>query len=558
MKKYCYILMALLYSGCIDSLTPDNVNSGVGKQICFSIDGSIGFSSNLTKTVEADISNLDDGFNVSCVKGTPGSDVSVWNSTKFTKNGSSFSGGRIWPDSDESYRFFAVWPSSYAITFSASGSTISASSSDDVVVAYCSSSSFGEENLLTFNHIFSRIGNVSVSALDGYTLSNVCATIVPVVSGTYNIYSGAWSNKISGQERTIVSSVGAAQVNNIYLVPGDYKIFVTWTASRSSYTETFTDVPVRVSLVSGNKNNISLNLGGNLNSVFVGVSLMDWEDTDYNSEYVSTDPADYYSLPGEFTVNEDGKKVRFSKGNLWAHISSGPTNNYNYTADEWGFYDNQLNYSGRTLSVGNKVDLFRWVGESASYYSYGLCSCSEVENVYYGTDAGENLKSDWGDIPGVISACGSGWYTLSTEEWIYLLSSRTGCSTVGNVSDAKYVTATVNSIKGLILFPDNYLGGTPSGVSWSGINSTTGTFSTSVNAAGWKVLESFGCVFLPCAGCLDGSSALNRGEFGYYWSRTSKSSTGSYHIRFSNSKFYTQEGNRRKFGFSVRLVKNIK
>ena len=84
-------------------------------------------------------------------------------------------------------------------------------------------------------------------------------------------------------------------------------------------------------------------------------------------------------LTGRFSVAET-KQVYFSQGNLQAVISSdGPTDTYNYTASKWKFAEHQWSYVGNnagnnSFAAGTTVDLFGWVGTSASYDTYGLCT----------------------------------------------------------------------------------------------------------------------------------------------------------------------------------------
>ena len=331
-NRFILLLFLFLCYGCSSSFLIDEDNHIADGQICFSTNRLSAYSLVSTKATQVVLNDLYDGFNVSCVKGTPGSDVSVWGSTAFSKVGNVFTGGRWWPDSDESYRFYAVYPSTYAITFNAGGSTITASSADDVVVAYCSSSVFGEVNELQFEHIFARLGNVTVQGFDGYDITNVSITVIPYISGTYNMRTGEWAGKTAGSSTIIAESVGSNS-NDRYMVPGGYKFKATWTATHDSYSETFSAVSTRVSLSAGYVNNFTIKLGGNGPEVRVDVSLSDWEATALNAGYfpvkweglrldVLTDG--YIGFYHNFEYTSMYRTIEYSKdfGNTWTSLNS--------------------------------------------------------------------------------------------------------------------------------------------------------------------------------------------------------------------------------------------
>ena len=243
---------------------------------------------------------------------------------------------------------------------------------------------------------------------------------------------------------------------------------------------------------------------------------------------VVTPPIDAESLaiPGDFSVSST-KKVKFAKGNLQAVIGTG-ISDYRATASSWKFAGHQYDFIGEaegntSFAVGTTVDLFGWVGASASYDSYGLCTNTSRNNAYYGTSTSDVLKTDWGSIPGVVSAYGNGWYTLSADEWIYVINGRTSSATVNGISNARYTQATINTdgtgVNGVILFPDGVTIAAGEVTAWGAINEGS-NWATKCTTAQWSALESKGCVFLPAAGSRDGTSVNGIGSYSYYWSST--------------------------------------
>ena len=198
-------------------------------------------------------------------------------------------------------------------------------------------------------------------------------------------------------------------------------------------------------------------------------------------------------LKGRFQVS-DTKQVIFSQGNL----------RYKASSNEWSFANSQYSMIGQkngniAANYSGWIDLFGWgtgnnpvetSKESAPYASF----------------------SDWTANP-IVNGNNETWYTLSAEEWNYLLNTRPNAASLQG-------QAVVNDIKGYILLPDNWtipliLTFTP----------TPNDYTTNVYTLGdWELMEAAGAVFLPAAGYRYGIdiNGLNAGN-GYYWTSTPSS-----------------------------------
>lgn len=298
----------------------------------------------------------------------------------------------------------------------------------------------------------------------------------------------------------------------------------------------------------------------------------------------------YGALNGIFSVSNT-QKVFFSQGNL-QYIGNDGT---------WKFANKQYVFLGTTTNQNSTSttatrDLFGW-GTSgwnngnyfyqpyctsksdnepyttATGYGYGPYDPSKPEGERYKVNlTGGFANADWGIYNAIKSGDNtnpvSTWRTLSSGEWSWLLESRTA-SRVNGIANARFTLATINtdgtSVKGMIIFPDIYAAGTPSGVTWGTINGKS-DFTTQCTAAGWDALHAAGCVFLPAAGRRLGGSktsvGLNSGgsgtETGLYWSSNQNSSQTAYRLRFSNGVFeIAGAGAHRYFGYAVRLVTDI-
>lgn len=262
---------------------------------------------------------------------------------------------------------------------------------------------------------------------------------------------------------------------------------------------------------------------------------------------IATDLTPEGVVKGLFTINENGGKVFFSKGNL-QYIGSASTPYWKFADHQWDYFGNTTGQNSTNQNVDR--DLFCWGtsgyshgavcyqpwiinGEESDYYAYG--------NANYGLDA-QTGQADWGYNP--ISNGGNTanqWRTLTAYEWDYLIWYRT-------TSSIRYAMATVNNVKGVILLPDI----------WSSsyvLNSTTYFNDNIVSSSQWAVLESSGAVFLPAAG----TCWTNFGYGGGYWgSNVEVGAIPTYPSEFSITNGSISVGYwSRRNGFSVRLVRDV-
>lgn len=258
------------------------------------------------------------------------------------------------------------------------------------------------------------------------------------------------------------------------------------------------------------------------------------------------------ALAGKFSVSAT-KQVQFSQGNLQAVVLSDNGNN-TYTASSWKFAEHQWDYIGNApagpyFKTGNTVDLFGWVGNSATLNSYGLCTSTNDNDYGYTISA---LKSDWGTL--AITNGGNtpnfGWYTLKKDEWVYLFNTRT------TTSGIRYAKATVNNVKGVILLPDDWSASYHALVS---ANTANADFTSNpITAAEWTSdFEAHGAVFLPAAGIREGTSVSHVNSSGQYWSSTSEGINSAYQVFFEYSDLNSSSNPGRHNGCSVRLVRDV-
>lgn len=248
------------------------------------------------------------------------------------------------------------------------------------------------------------------------------------------------------------------------------------------------------------------------------------------SSFVKTLPEG--ALSGEFTVNSSGKKVLFSKGNLY------------YTGSKWAFEANQYDYRtwpgdaaciyGEHSTNGtpsSNVGLFNWNSQANNAITEKFVKESEPSS-------DDTFFANTSD-----AVIGSRWKALSKSEWEYLF---------GRESNGKWGTATINSLhKGIVILPDSWtLPSSCSFTSGQGSGWTTNTYTSDQ----WEAMESAGAVFLPAAGDRLGKIVDETNNWGVYWSSTGLNNGGAYAVYFRDNDFLSAGFDDRSNGYSVRLV----
>jgi hypothetical protein len=276
------------------------------------------------------------------------------------------------------------------------------------------------------------------------------------------------------------------------------------------------------------------------------------------------------AINGLFSVSST-KQVYFSQGNL------------KYDGSSWSFHTNQYDRVRTTngYMLSYPMDLFCWGNVATpAYNGTSYVDGANDLSVSNGTDWGYNAISNGGNT------VNSGWRTLTSSEWTWLLGSydwgstpnpgvncRTS-STVNGVANARFAKAYLDTnsdgngdVHGIIIFPDSYTH--PDGVAApTGINTVVNTSwnANKYNATDWGKMQTAGAVFLPAAGnrSVDyvGYVSANQAT-GAYWSSTYDETTdefgdynNAYYFLFEDGSLYPDDSNLRSNGYSVRLVKD--
>lgn len=225
------------------------------------------------------------------------------------------------------------------------------------------------------------------------------------------------------------------------------------------------------------------------------------------------EPVDPNLLNGVFTVNAAGKKVKFTKGNLY------------WNGSKYCLEEQQYNF--KNTWDAHHVSHFYW--NSATEHKYGYMQCGQKYKV---TDESTEDKFFCCEQSPMTVEGTSGLFALTYDEWYYLIQTRP-------TSKRKFGVTVTNGSKTysncLIIAPDEF----------------TGTLSSSYTL---DEVNSLGLVCLPAAGYRKESTFTKNS--GYYWTSTpsAKNTSGAWLMHFDDSEGEFGGYTRANYAVCVRLV----
>ena len=246
------------------------------------------------------------------------------------------------------------------------------------------------------------------------------------------------------------------------------------------------------------------------------------DGVDYDVTIPATEANDWMTIEVDntpvFSVSST-KQVQFSPGNLQYKSGEG-----------WRFAEHQYDYVG-AWNTSNWVDLFGW----------GAWTKDQIP-LNVSTDETDYIFNE--DFQGKLDGH-EDWYTLSNDEWNYLLN-RDGGARCG------IATLTDLGKTGLVILTDSQ---------------NTSELESSYNADAWALMEAKGSVFLPLAGRRYSTDyyatayhAGNAMQFGRYWTSTATGDDPGNDSQFWSlfADGYKENSQGPAFnGFSVRLVRDV-
>ena len=271
----------------------------------------------------------------------------------------------------------------------------------------------------------------------------------------------------------------------------------------------------------------------------------------------------------EFSISAT-KKVSFAPGNLQAtYDASTETWTWDFAANQ---YDRIGNAPGNTtittevkestepyakLSESGTVDLFDW---STAYTYYGISTSND--GAY--TNVTNAVFVDWGGLA-IDGYAADYWRTLSWAELDYMLFSRSA-STIGNTENARFLkVSSVVGMKGLIIFPDNFVWDESTMGTAPDCNNSGGAGNGSFSSSQWAAMEAAGAVFLPSTGYRKRANYVDTSDssysYGCYWTNDVHVSVGPGFLWITYDSRYGSVGREYRYGdksgIAVRLAHDL-
>lgn len=384
--------------------------------------------------------------------------------------------------------FYAIYPGSVEIKLAGDDKKATfdytVTTNDDLVAASAIGITSAASAIpLEFSHILSQIA-FTFKGSDtevNYALNNLVIKVPG--SGSFDFVSKNWENLSADKSFSVITASSTLPVSAtatsagepMTIIPGEFTAEISWSCLQNGKEVAAYQTSLPLSVIQGAKNIINFSLPNcDGDAVAFTTTIDPWEEkqTQIVIKKLSNE------IESEFTVNDSGKKVKFSKGNLY------------WDGSTFRFEDNQYDFptSWNPSHAGN----FYWSKDAAIAYAedYDNPSASSSDTFF---------AADGGAI--------EGYTVLSNDEWQYLKDNAIAKSCA--VIDGKYCT---------ILKPDEF----------------SGTVADSYTADEWAAAEKeYGLVALPLSGYRNGSSIDDVGDCGYYWSSSPYESDSAFGMIFA-------------------------
>lgn len=478
-------------------------------------------------------------------------------------NAAGYSNTTFRNQSRQSSTFNCYLPASFSVSTSSGTYSYTQNMTYCYMTAYTSVSKGSTVNLSFTPAVSTYKINISHSISSGLTVSSVKLTSASHrMNGNYTVGIAA-NRTFNVPESSLAASAKSVTANfsSALSVPSGTTLSVTLfacpvTANDITLTLSTNYGDLSLPLKASGGSNLSFQAGKFFNvnckaitsvSTEIGSSVMlvqigSITDTSYSTGGSWTSD----SFP--FTVDAQGHQVCFAPGNLQYTKS---TNTWSFMTTPYATVETSSQNVGTNYANQDVVSLFGW---ATSGYNGKYPYMTTTSNTEYGpniTSGQFGADWDWGKRNAISNGGGYTWRTLTSPEWVYILSTRPG---------NRFAKAQVNGRKGVIIFPDNFDPATV-GIAISSINAGDVNYPNTINLDNWGKLAAKGCAFLPCAGYRTGESVSSSStSWGEYWSSTPDSSLNTYamSVRFIGSSLNPAcDTAVRSKGCSVRLVRDL-
>ena len=424
--------------------------------------------------------------------------------------------------------FYAVYPKTQAITVLDGVASLSYTQNADTDLVAAMNAGVGSQAAavnLPFKRLLSQV-SVNVKGEDAglnYKLTGLSVT--SAADGVFSFSNEAWTpgqgtvKKVvyGGTEGLTLYGESTQVGEDMSFIPGKSKVTVAWECcDKLSSVRVFSkEVVLDVDFKKGVHSTLNITLPANLSDVRFTVSLEDWKEQDMDIVAKDDDKIPSEPVSGVFTVNDTGKKVMFSPGNLY------------WDGTQFKFEEHQ--YDVPSTRTPEHIVNFSWSKDARVAYAEDY----DAANTEFGIDpskGGVFFAADGGAI--------EGYTALSIFEWRYLVENALAMN-----SSSGYIFRIANK-SCLIFMPDGF----------------SGTLADTYTAEEWAVAEkTFGLVAIPEPQENPGLSNRN------YWSSSTERMVPESAWRFNfysggegfNREEAAKYGILKRYKCAVRLVKVV-
>lgn len=516
MKKYTKTILALaLSAAAIVSCSKTSISNAptfFTDEIRFADGGISSYTKAFTEVTNETLQT--NGFNVAAIKDDDNS--IIFNRAVSYRNGaySVSEEHYYWPKAGTT-SFYSVYPKTQLIDVSSKGvATLSYCQNPDTDLIAAKATGILEQSdpvMMNFSHLLSQM-RIKVRGDDPLVDFKLYKfTVTAIDGGTYAYADGTWTLGSNAQTYSIYDDVSGMAISSDELtdigsamsfLPGKVKIDVEWKCYEKGTSTVLTErnFTVDVELIQGKSVTLNFILSYDVSFLSVSSTLNEWVN---KINDVSTKNF-------IFTVNDSGKKVKFSPGNLY------------WNGTEFKFEEHQ--YDRIAKLDANHVANFYWskdarVARSTNYYvaaNEEFAITPKTNDKFFAVDGGAI----------------EGWTVLTATEWRYVL------------ANAKEKESKVNGNNSLILKPDGF----------------SGTVADSYTAEEWAAAElAYGLVALPCI-CYRTGENFNPISYHEYWSSTPTAGDvekASGMDDFNGAGTLGIYDRKRSYGYAIRLVQVV-
>lgn len=461
------------------------------------------------------------GFQVAAVI-DDGNDVMFNNAVAFSNGAYTVPGEHYYFPVSGSMSFYGVYPvQAVSVSSGIAALSYSHDTDNDLIVAKATEVTRQSATvMMTFEHALSQ---VSINARGNdpkvdYKL--VSASLSAPAAGIYTYADGKWAPSSSITEYSIYNNPSGMAISTeamtpvgspMSIIPGRIELNAKWKCYNrgTSLLISDKDVTVAVTISSGVHTSLNLNLPLDSSEIKFDSTVNPWipaiqeidMDEDYKPDFIS----------GVFTVNNSGKKVKFTKGSLY------------WNGREFRCEAHQYDYP--TTWIEDHIGHFHWSKDARVAYSEDYSTANTTYSITPAT-TDTFFAADGSAIKGCT--------VLAREEWAYLLSN----ALAKNLSSQNPFT--IAGKKCVILKPDGF----------------DEVLQDSYTASEWAAMEdAYGLVALPFAGKRIGTTITKSNTNAYIWTSSTWSGDTSkcWHATLDNGGAYTT-GLACSEGATVRLV----